>query len=918
MTKPYTLQALARSLAAHGDRPSILAFHQHRIETWSFRELSDTVTHLASGLGEAGLREGQHVAIYSPNRPEWIITCLALLYAGAVPVPIDSQMTSDDLRHVLEDSESCWIVTIRALADRMTTADLHRDRFLILLDAEQDDPRSWRRFRREPTQRVPSVQPDDSALLFYTSGVSGPPKGVPLSHRNLMSNLQALMDVHVYRSDERLLLPLPLHHVYPFMVGLLAPLALGLPLVLPLSLVGPQILRALREGQVTAIVGVPRLYSALHDTIDQRVQRTGRPLTAVFHGLLTLSTTLLRFLNLRLGRRLFAPLRARLAPQLRTLVYGGASLAPDLAWRLAGLGWQVAGGYGLTETSPILTFIAPGSRYIDTAGQPLPGVRIRIADPDPGTGQGEIQAQGPNVFAGYLHLPSKTAEAFTEDGWFKTGDLGAIDQQGCLHLSGRASSRITLPGGEKIWPERVEELLDGAPSIREAGVLAPEGRLVGIIVPRAASIPAGGLANMRQSIRADIETSLSLLPSYCRLTDFILSFDPLPRTRLGKIQRHKLKNLHEAAKRRTDKTLVASRPISVELMAPEDRQLLEDPVALRTWTWLTVRFSAVRLTPDTNMSFELGLDSLEWMTMTLELRDLVGVDLSEEAIARVGTVRDLLRKSVEAEQAGNAATDPAIRLRKPEGLLDARQRHWLKRRGWFLHGLGMALLALDRLLMRTVFSLQVHGTEQIPAERPCVLIPNHASLLDPPALFAALSTRSLHETYWGGWTGIMFHHPVMRLVSRATQVLPIDQQDRRPLANLALGATALARGHKLVWFPEGGLSRNGTLQPFHWGIGLLLTAYPVPVIPLRIEGSFEALPPGTWWPRRRHIRIEFGEPLNPDTLAGPSEGADRYRRIAAALHDHVAALGHHPAPPRDHTAHPSAGRAGCGPQSHGP
>jgi long-chain acyl-CoA synthetase len=194
-----------------------------------------------------------------------------------------------------------------------------------------------------------------------------------------------------------------------------------------------------------------------------------------------------------------------------------------------------------------------------------------------------------------------------------------------------------------------------------------------------------------------------------------------------------------------------------------------------------------------------------------------------------------------------------------------------------------------------------------------VLVPNHASLLDPPALFAALSTIALHRTYWGGWTGIMFHNPVMRLVSRATQVLPIDPQDRRPLANLALGAAVLARGNKLVWFPEGGLSRDGTLQPFHWGIGLLLTAFPVPVIPVRIEGSFEALPPGTWRPRRRPIRIQFGRPLNPDTLAGPGEGAERYRRIAAALHDHVAALRPaHARLTRDQTAHPSTGCEGDG------
>jgi long-chain acyl-CoA synthetase len=858
---------------------------------------------LAAGLVEAGLRKGEPVALYSPNRTEWIIACLALLHVGAAPVLIDSQMATDDLSHVIEDSATRWIITTRSLADRLTTSGLHRNHSLILLDAEERDSRSWQRFRREPTQRIPSVQPADPALLFYTSGVSGRPKGVPLSHRNLMSNLQALLDVHVYRPDERLLLPLPLHHVYPFMVGLLAPFTLGYPITLPQSLTGPQILRALREGHVTAIVGVPRLYSALYDTIEQRVQQNGRALTAVFHSLLMLSMSLLRSFGIRLGPRLFAPLRARLAPQLSTLVYGGASLAPDLAWRLAGLGWQIAGGYGLTETSPILTFIAPGSRYFDTAGQPLPGVHIRIADPDPESGQGEIQAQGPNVFAGYLHLPSKTGEAFTEDGWFKTGDLGAIDQQGCLHLSGRASSRITLPGGEKVWPERVEELLDGAPSIRESGVLAHEGRLVGIIVPNAASIQPGNLDKLRQSLHAEMNARLSLLPSYCRLTDFILSLDPLPRTRLGKIQRHKLKDLFAAGKRRADKVFVESHPISIELMAPEDRQLLEEPVASHTWTWLTVRFSSVRLTPDTNMSLELGLDSLEWMRMTLELRDLVGIDLPEEAIARIGTVRDLLREAIEADQAVSAATDPAVRLTRPEDLLDPQQQRWLRARGWFLRGLGRALLVLDRLLMRTIFSLEVHGVERIPAEGPCVLIPNHASLLDPPALFATLSTKSLNETYWGGWTGIMFHNPVMRLVSRATQVLPIDPQDHRPLANLALGATVLARGHRLVWFPEGGLSRDGTLQPFHWGIGLLMTAYPAPIIPVRIEGSFEALPPGTWWPRRRHVRIEFGEALNPDTLAGPSEGADRYQRVATALHDRIAAL-------RDH---PSAERAGSPP-----
>lgn len=888
-----TLSSLVRALSSFGDREAILAFHKDSFEAWSYTHLAAAIERLAAGLIEAGLCSGGRAVIYSPNRPEWILACFALLRVGAVPVPVDSQMARDDLAHVLEDSEARWLLTIRPLAEHLTTLGLHRDRSIVLLDAADDDPRSWRRVSRDPTRALASAQPDDHALLFYTSGVSGPPKGVPLSHRNLLANLRALLEVQVYRPDERLLLPLPLHHVYPFMIGLLAPVAQGLPIVLPHSLTGPQILRALRDGHVTAIVGVPRIYSALYAAIERRVQQKGRVPSAAFHSLLACSSTLLQWFGIRLCLHLFAPLRDHFAPHLRTMVYGGSPLSPDLASKLAGLGWEIAGGYGLTETSPILTFTAPGSRHIDTAGKPLPGVQIRIADPDPHTDQGEIQARGPNVFPGYLHLPNKTAEAFTEDGWFRTGDLGYFDKEGWLHLVGRASSRITLSGGEKVWPERVEELLDSTPSVGESGVLEHQGRLVAVIVPHTATVQPDGIAPLVRLIRGDIEARVQQQPSYWRITDFIVSFDPLPRTRLGKIQRHKLRALFEAGTRSVGTRGFESRPIAIDLMTPEDRQLLEDPIASRTWAWLTRRFSHVRLTPDTNMQLELGLDSLEWMTLTLELRDRIGIDLSEEAVARIGTVRDLLREAADAEQAAGAAVVPAVQLRKPEDLLDREQRHWLRAGGWFIRGFGTALFFIDRLLIRTLFRLDVRGLQHLPAHGPCVLIPNHVSLLDPPAIIAALPPHWLSRTFWGGWTGIMFRTPIMRLVSRATRVLPIDQSSR-PLANLALGATVLARGDNLVWFPEGERSRDGTLHPFQPGIGLILTAQPVPVIPILIEGSYEALPRGAWWPHLRPITVLFGEALNPNELAGHLEGAARYRQIATALHDRVEALRHRP------------------------
>ncbi len=892
MSKPRwdTLQALVQHLWNHGDRAAIVAFHKYEVETRSFTELSEDVGKLAAGLLKAGLRAGEPVALYSPNRPEWIIACLALLSIGAVPVPVDSQSVGEDLVHIIHDSDARWIVTVQPLVERLSQLGLDQGHSLIVLDADERDPRSWRRLLGAPSEPGCVVKSEDQALLFYTSGVSGRPKGVPLTHANVISNLEALIGILVYQPDERVLLPLPLHHVYPFMVGFLAPCALGLPIILPHSLTGPQMLRALRDGRVTAIIGVPRLYSALYAAIEERFRQRGRAVSTFVRGLLALSTLLARRYGLRLGERLFAPVRRQMAPHLRTLVYGGAAMPSDLAWRLTGLGWQVAGGYGLTETSPILTLTLPGSRVIDTAGQPLPGVHLRIAGADPETGQGEIQAKGPNVFTGYRHLPEKTAEVFTEDGWFRTGDLGYIDKDGYLRIVGRASSRLTLPGGEKVWPERIEQVLDQAPSIRESAVLARDGRLVGIIVPRVLSVREEELARLVQVIRTELDVQLRQLPSYCRLTEFVIRFEPLPRTRLGKLQRHKLADLFEAGKREQKSPHVEAGPMAIESMAPEDRQLLEDQVALRVWGWLATRFPAVRLTPDTHMTLDLGLDSLAWLALTLELRDRFGIDLHEEAVARVGTVRELLREVVDAEQVTGGGKDPVLQLQQPDALLDQQQRRWLDERGWVTRGLGTVLFRVTRLLMRVVFGLNVKGGEWIgQMEGPCIVISNHVSLLDPLVIMAALPDEFLHRTFWGGWTGIMFRNPLMRLISRAVRVVPISQSGR-PLADIAVGAAVLARGYHLVWFPEGGRSHDGVLQPFQAGIGLLVTAYRVPVIPVWVQGTFEALPTSARWPRRRPVTILFGKPIDPTLLDPTDSGADRYRRIAATLHDHVALL----------------------------
>lgn len=323
-----------------------------------------------------------------------------------------------------------------------------------------------------------------------------------------------------------------------------------------------------------------------------------------------------------------------------------------------------------------------------------------------------------------------------------------------------------------------------------------------------------------------------------------------------------------------------------EEMPAEDRALLDDPVANEVWDWLADRYPEARLTPDTSPQHDLVIDSMEWLNLTLEIRQRAGVELSDEAIQRIESVRDLLR-----EVAGHAAAEgqPQSPLERPEEALSDEQKRWLAPLGQVQQALAGCLSALNRVLMRGLFQLQVKGIEHLPEKGPIVLAPNHVSLLDPLALAAALGRRRLKQTYWAGWTGIAFANPLNRLVSRLSQVVPIDPR-RGAVSSLAFAAAVLKRGQNLVWYAEGQRSPTGELQPFKPGIGLVLDHFRTPVVPIFVEGSYEALPRERLWPRLRRITVWFGEPITTDDLERHGEGEEPHEKIAHALHNRLADL----------------------------
>src|SRR5215212_11851207 len=458
-----TLRSVVDWFSARDNRPALVEFGTEGVEVWSYGELAGLVRRLAGGLQGAGVERGDPVALFAANRREWVMACLAVISAGGVVVPLDAQLGDETLGHALADSGARYVFSTTDQVGRLENVD--GGLRAILLDAGEDDGRSWRCLLADEDVDLPPIEPGDGAALFYTSGTTGAAKGVPLSHANLVFQIEGLLGEDLVSGEDRVLLPLPLHHVYPFVMGMLTPLAAGLPVIMPQSLTGPQLVRALREGEATLMVGVPRLYGALYSGIEERVGSGGRLAATLFKGSVGLCVGLRRLTGLDAGGLVLRPLRKRFGPRLRVLASGGAALDPGLAAKLEGLGWRVAAGYGLTETAPLLTLNPPDGKKLGSVGRPVSGVEISIdptAVPEDfvggalSRGEGEILARGPNVFSGYRNRPEETSKVLDESGWFRTGDLGYFDDDGYLYVSGRSSTLIVTPGGKNIQPEEVE------------------------------------------------------------------------------------------------------------------------------------------------------------------------------------------------------------------------------------------------------------------------------------------------------------------------------------------------------------------------------------------------------------------------------------------------------------------------------
>ncbi|MBF0487403.1 MAG: AMP-binding protein [Nitrospirae bacterium] len=838
-------------------------------QTYTYADILNKVVSIAVLLKDAGLTAGTRAAICAENSPQWCASYLAVTAAGGVSVPLDAELGEGEIRNLLLNSAATAIFTSRSTKDKVQKAIEGSGVRLISFDSVEFN-NVWEGSvqRVSPAEFTPALpMPDDIASIIYTSGTTSTPKGVILTHGNFLSDAESVIETKLINASDNVLSVLPLHHTYPFMCTFLVPLLIGATITYPPGLKGQELTDTIRSQGVTILIAIPRLLEMFLTAIEKKITAKPRPARLAINAMLTISHSLRRTLDINVGGQFFKAVQGQFGGQFRFISSGGARLKPDVMTRLESYGFTVVEGYGLTETSPVVTFNPLGKRRPGSAGVPLKGVQI---DAPRKTGnapphEGEILIKGPMVTRGYLNMPEETENAFiggaaTSSGWFHSGDLGYIDEDGYLFITGRSKEVIVLSSGKNVYPEDVEQAYSGIALIKEIYVYsdAPDSDTIrAIIVPDMDYAKRMRIATVETAIKWEINNVSTGLPPYMRIKGFTLHSEPLPRTRLGKIQRFQMRAIATT-------TAPAAAP-------PTEQQIPSDPYTAVVISIIKELMALTRaVSIEENLELDLGIDSLTRLELMSALEEHFKARLPAgfgQAIHTVKELSDDLR--VFCDGAGvnsdaavfNDETQSGFKEMFSAAPPDAQDLNRIGLRNTvFERMFTRAVLWTLRQCIRRFYKGQLRGLDNLTAP-PYLICLNHTSYLDAFIVAGLLPWAVFSKLYFQGAEDI-FRGATARVLARLGHVIPIDPNVNLEKA-MTMSAYLLRQGLSLCIFPEGARSVDGTLQEFKKGVGILSKECGVPIIPARIDGAYEALPRGAFRPRPSRITLSCGKPIYP-------------------------------------------------------
>ncbi len=807
---------LEHAATLYSDRAALSIQTGLRADTWSYRQLWHAALAVARSLRlDYGIACGERVLLQGPNSPQLVAAYFGCMLAGIVLVPLDPFSSEAFIASVARRTQA------RAFLSGNATESLAPGcRVIPLASLPYDGP---------AVSLGDRPVPGDLAEIVFTSGTTGNPKGVMLTHANIAANVASLDGIIPRGRPYRVLSLLPLSHMLEQTVGLYLPLYYGATIYYPPGRHASAILRTLQKRRIVTMVVVPAVLEMLLRAVEREVQRRGR--WQAWQRMHALAARL----PFPARRLLFRQVHRSLGGCLDFVMCGGAYLPPKLALTWERLGVKVVQGYGATECAPVIATNTLTDRVHASVGRPVRGVQVRISS------EGELLVKGPNVTPGYWQDEAATRAAFTEDGWYCTGDLAEQDATGRLYLRGRLRDLIVLPNGLNVYPEDVERELAKEDAVADCVVLGLPGadggqRVHAVILPSSQKRGRAGLAAgaLEREIEAAVRrANVRLAPHQRIATHSLWPGENFPRTTSLKVKRHEvLAALSGAAPGAQERSA---------FQRPGDRQARLYRIIAEV-----ARVPVEQVQPESELGAALGIDSLGRVELALRLEEELGAVPDDAQLAGVQTVAQLTALI-------DQGPAPAPALPFPRWALSAPAR-------WIRWAFQEALVwPLHRLVCRP---FRVEGVAHLAAVRgPALFIANHTSHLDTPSVLRALPPRRRRRVAVAAAADYFYRNPLVgAAVSLLLNSFPFSRQGAVG-ASLEYCGELVDAGWSLLVYPEGTRSPTGELQPFKTGIGLLARELRVPVVLVAIRGTYAMLPRGTWCPRPGPVSIRFGAPL---------------------------------------------------------
>ena len=839
----------------HENAPALQRTHEDGLTTVRYIDLRDRAKATAVRLQKQGVKPGDRILISGANHPDWVVGWFGIQYAGCISVPVEPGLTTQQaaniagaagIRAAVLDAESRESFGAALACKKL---DLHEltapGAFDLLVSATPDEA--------------------DLASILFTSGTTGSPKGVMLTHANLLAMIASLAKLFPLKKEDRLLSVLPLHHTFEFSCGLLLPLSQGARIIYLDEVTGERLTHGLKVGRVTCMAGVPALWQLLERRIRTQVSDRGAVAQMGFDMGLEANRIVGKATGLDIGRLFFGQVHERLGGNIRLLISGGSALPKSTQELFSGLGLHLAEGYGLTESSPVLTVAKgyPGAK-IGHVGRPVPGVEVKIDSPN-AEGVGEVLARGDNVMKGYYENEEATRAVLDENGWLRTGDLGRLDHRDRLTIVGRAKDVVVTSSGENIYLDDVEATLGELKYVQEyclVGIEDPRGgeRLGMLVVP--GSDEELDRVSLHGRAKAVVKEAIGKLPVGGRPSIIQYVDADLPRTSTRKVKRKEVQRILErinAAAEPGEGSARAAGPIrrAVALVAGVDLDKVQ---------------SSTRLVAD------LSFDSLMWVELGSAIESSTSSRVEPEALANCETVSD-----IEA-----LASEPV-----PDVVFEEDFRDSARIPAPLVQPLRGVLRNTQRGLYGSLLDTQVTGRAFIPSNRQTIIVSNHCSHLDMGLVKFALGPYgaklvglAAKDYFFEGnsWWVSYFE--------QLTNLKPIDRKSGFR-ASFEQAKTVVEEGNLVLIFPEGTRRTDGLLGDFKPLVGKLALETGVDVLPLYLDGTFNILPKGAVVPKGRDVTVRIGAPIPAEKMLEHTEGmraSEAARAVTGWIRDAVEAL----------------------------